>query len=122
MALGVFKVTLVDLNINIYLRSVLFYVILALYSIIGSRYIEVDNSYQEDMFAGCSHTGIITIFLFGALLETFIFNFLIICILRIIKFFRRNDFLLVILSSIIFGLGHFSSIGFVIVTFFAGEF
>ncbi len=37
------------------------------------------------------HTAVMTLFFVGALIETLLFNFVIIYLLRLIPFFKRND-------------------------------
>lgn len=89
------------------------------YSVIGSRYIDAGNDYQAD-FILQNDLYITFLFLAGSFIETLIFNFLIISLLKKQKFVSINDGVIILLSSIIFGLGHFSSFTFFIISTIAG--
>lgn len=100
-------------------KSFVCYIILVLYSIVGSYYIDAGNDYQHSIEEEAP-TVVYIIFIFGALLETLIFNFLPFFFLMEHKFFKNKELLFIFILSIFFGLGHFSSFRFVVITFFAG--
>lgn len=102
-----------------YLKSISILIFLILYSIVGSRLITVDNAYQsQDLFKSTTPE-MIMFFFIGAILETLILNLLVIYL--ILRFFPKlNTAVVIIMASLIFGLVHFSSWEFVLITFVAG--
>jgi hypothetical protein len=104
---------------KLYFKSIFIYLFLVVYSIIGSKNIDAGNSYQ-DFIAKGNFTEMTFLFLMGSIIETLIFNFLIIYLLKKIKFLQKNNILIIIIASVFFGLGHFSSYIFLVVTFIAG--
>lgn len=64
---------------------------------------------------------VVAFYLFGSIIETLIGNVLFVELLRRINFFKERTILLVIISSILFALGHYyDGFAYVIVTFFIG--
>ena len=97
--------------------SLLFYIFLVLYSIIGSRLIKIDNNYQNDIL-NMDKISVVVLFLSGSLVETIIFSLLPFIIL---KFFNiKNYKYIIVLSSVLFALTHSSSFEFILITFIAG--
>ena len=97
--------------------SLLFYIFLVLYSIIGSRLIKIDNNYQNDIL-NMDKISVVVLFLSGSLVETIIFSLLPFIIL---KFFNiKNYNIIIVLSSVLFALTHSSSFEFILITFIAG--
>ena len=97
--------------------SLLFYIFLVLYSIIGSRLIKIDNNYQNDIL-NMDKISVVVLFLSGSLVETIIFSLLPFIIL---KFFNiKNYNYIIVLSSVLFALAHSSSFEFILITFIAG--
>lgn len=97
--------------------SLLFYIFLVLYSIIGSRLIKIDNNYQNDIL-NMDKISVVVLFLSGSLVETIIFSLLPFIIL---KFFNiKNYNYIIVLSSVLFALTHSSSFEFILITFIAG--
>ncbi len=104
---------------NNYLKSILILIFLILYSIVGSRLITVDNAYQSQDLFQSTIPEMIMFFFIGAMVETLILNLLFIYL--ILRFFPKlNNTEIIIVASLIFGLVHFSSWQFVIITFVAG--
>lgn len=104
---------------NNYLKSILILIFLILYSVVGSRLITVDNAYQSQDLFKSTIPEMIMFFFIGAMVETLILNLLFIYL--ILRFFPKlNNTEIIIVASLIFGLVHFSSWQFVIITFVAG--
>lgn len=104
---------------NNYLKSILILIFLILYSIVGSRLITVDNAYQSQDLFKSTIPEMIMLFFIGAMVETLILNLLFIYL--ILRFFPKlNTTVIIIVASLIFGLVHFSSWQFVLITFVAG--
>lgn len=103
-----------------YYYSLLAYLVLVLYPLLGSKFIDAGNNYQTDLVHKSSILMMLFIFVFGAIAETLVLNYAIIYYLKTTKFFERKNYLILFIASLIFGLAHFSSIKFVIITFFAG--
>ena len=103
------------MKINV--KSYFVLIILCIYSILGSRLIHIDNDYQEDFINEFPYWLTILLFIITGVIETIFFNFIPQYFLN--KFFN-NKLIIILISSIIFGLLHFSSIEFILITFFAG--
>ncbi|MEJ5145416.1 CPBP family glutamic-type intramembrane protease [Sphingobacterium sp. MYb388] len=104
---------------NNYLKSILILIFLILYSIVGSRLITIDNAYQSQDLFKSTIPEMIMFFFIGAMVETLILNLLFIYL--ILRFFPKlNTTVIIIAASLIFGLVHFSSWQFVLITFVAG--
>ncbi len=104
---------------NNYLKSILILIFLILYSIVGSRLITVDNAYQSQDLFKSTIPEMIMLFFIGAMVETLILNLLFIYL--ILRFFPKlNTTVIIVVASLIFGLVHFSSWQFVLITFVAG--
>lgn len=104
-----------------YLVSIISFVVLILYSFIGSKLINnIGNDYQKVMINTYSVSMMLFIFLFFSAVETIIFSFSIIYYLKTTPYFNNKNFVILIIPSFLFGLSHFSSLTFIIITFFAG--
>ncbi len=104
---------------KLYLKSIAIYLFLVLFSLIGSKVIDAGNTYQDFIEKG-DFVEMSFLFILGSIIETFIFSFLAIYLLKKIKKSFLNDFYIILISSIFFGLGHFSSLTFFIITFIVG--
>lgn len=98
-------------------KSYIILLILCTYSIIGSRIIHIDNDYQEEFINKFPYWLTIILFIIAGIIETIFFNFFIQYLLN--KLLNKKS-LIILISSFIFGLLHFSSIEFFFITFFAG--
>lgn len=105
---------------KIYIVSFLCFLILIACTEIGKKIINAENNYQKVMIDTYPISIMLFIFIFFAIAETIIFNYAIIYYLKTTTFFNNKNFLIIIIPSLLFGLSHFSSIRFVIITFFAG--
>lgn len=94
------------------------YVLLSTYSIVGSSLITINNNYQLE-FKNTPITEIMVLFFVGSVVETLLFNLLPFIILKLTPL-KNYDYLIIIIASVFFGIAHFSSIEFAIVTFIAG--
>lgn len=102
------------------LISIFFYIFLVLYSIIGSSLIDAGNDYQAQIVTEPQPVETIVIFFIGALLETLIFNLLIVYGLKKIFKEKISSVFIVVIAGLIFGLAHFSSVKFFIITAIVG--
>lgn len=84
----------------------------------GSNLIKIDNSYQSE-FKNTPITEVIVLFFSGSIIETLLFNLLPFIILKLTPL-KNYNYIIILIASIFFGLAHFSSIEFVIITFIAG--
>lgn len=105
---------------HLILKSFIVFLFLIIYSLVGSRLINAENDYQTDIVKNASILTIFLLFLGGAIIETLIFNNLIIFLLKKIFKHKIKNFLIIIIASIIFGLGHYSSFKFFIITAIVG--
>ncbi len=103
---------------HLILKSFIIFLFLIIYSLVGSRLINAENDYQTDIVKNASILTIFLLFLGGAIIETLIFNYLIIFLLKKIFKHKIKNFLIIIIASIIFGLGHYSSFKFFIITIY----
>ena len=99
--------------------SFFFLVFLIIYSIIGSRIIDAGNDYQNQL-ANETFKSMFWLFLFGSLVETFFFNLLLWFFLIKQKLIHLKISNIIILCSIFFGLAHFSSLKFLVITTIVG--
>ncbi len=103
------------------LISISFYTFLVIYSLIGSKMIQVDNGYQIDLIKNIPPLLMIILFLIGSLVETFVFNFLIFYFfIKKVANYKKYKIIIILIASMIFGFGHFSSFSFFIITSIVG--
>lgn len=96
----------------------IFSYVLFLYLISLIVFNEVEPNENITRFANVNIFGkIFAILILAPVLETFIFQFLMIEGLLLIKFFKRRVFLITIVSAFAFGLSHFFGIYYIIYAF-----
>ena len=77
---------------KLYLKSIAIYLFLVLFSLIGSKVIDAGNTYQDFIEKG-DFVEMSFLFILGSIIETFIFSFLAIYLLKKIKKSFLNEHL-----------------------------
>ena len=123
-------------KINRYIRGksfiYTFFILAAVLIIFTSLYLiyfeffsaRFDIVFVEDPYGLCRASAgfVFMALVLAPLLETVIFQIAIFHLLRLIKWFRKRECYIVLISGLLFGLQHFFSLSHIIVTMFLGFF
>ena len=80
----------------------------------------VDDPTAYDYFLQFPYWLQLTILFPAAFIETILYQWLVFKILRLIKFFRNNIIIIVLISALLFGVSHYNNLIQQIITFFGG--
>lgn len=122
----IFKFIKMKIKQNLYLQFIIYYVCIVVYSVVIPSLL-FDIIGCSDVYDENTNTSFVEDFIeeiitsvFGSIIETIIFSFLVLKILNSFSYFQKNINLSIIISAIPFAMGHFLCFGYILATFFVG--